>query len=461
MNTLGLAQRHVLLRKASSTKGGEWHGPCPWCGGKDRFHVWPEQDGGRGTYWCRSCGKGGDAIQFLRDCDGMTFKEACDYLNIRIDEKQTGKPDATPHEYQPREPQTPVELWQEKAEKFITWAQERLKENRDAIDWLAARGISAEAAAKYRLGWNPGEDGKDIYRARKTWGLPDILKENGRPKALWLPVGLVIPYCPPLAGVQSGGGVSRIRIRRPEGEPRYYVLPGSSSRTMLLEESRKAFVVVESELDAIACASACGLTGAIATGSLESKPDAAAYAVLKNAKQILNALDFGDQGGGKEAARRAMKWWKEQFGDQCDRWPVPKGKDPGEAYASGIDLGAWIKGGLWPVLRLEETKGSPSTAPARKNAATAKPGGPSEADMADIAAERGLSPLVVELWQLLRKNPAVKIINRKEGGFSLLRNGKPGVGGRIHELITREPVVFDFILEHEDEEINGRNLIKP
>lgn len=453
MNTLGLAQRHVLLRKASSTKGGEWHGPCPWCGGVDRFHVWPEQDGGRGTYWCRSCGKGGDAIQFLRDCEGMTFKEACDYLNIKVDEKQNSKQDAAPHEYRPREPQTPAELWREKAEKFIAWAQERLQENRDAIGWLAARGISAGAAAKYRLGWNPGEDGKDIYRARKTWGLPDILKENGKHKALWLPVGLVIPQ-------MSGGVVSRVRIRRPEGEPRYYVLPGSSSATMLLEEGRKAFVVVESELDAIACAAATDLAGAVALGTLEGKPDAAAYRTLKGATQILNALDFGDEGGGKEAARRAMKWWKEQFGDQCDRRPVPKGKDPGEAYALGIDLGAWIKGGLWPVLRLEEKKDSQSIAPARKNAATGKTGGPSDAEMAAIVADCGLSPLIAELWQLLRRNPAVKIINRPDH-FTIMRGSKPGVGGRIQDLILREPAVRDYILDHQAEEIDYRNLITP
>ena len=47
------------LRKASTTKGGEWHGPCPGCGGDDRFHVWPEQKDG-GTYWCRGCNKAGD-----------------------------------------------------------------------------------------------------------------------------------------------------------------------------------------------------------------------------------------------------------------------------------------------------------------------------------------------------------------------------------------------------------------
>ena len=34
------------VRKASGSKGGEWHSPCPLCGGEDRFSVFPEQEGG-------------------------------------------------------------------------------------------------------------------------------------------------------------------------------------------------------------------------------------------------------------------------------------------------------------------------------------------------------------------------------------------------------------------------------
>lgn len=450
MNVLALAQQHVQLRKASATKGGEWHGPCPWCGGRDRFHVWPEQ-GGQGTYWCRSCGKGGDAIQFLRDYSGMTFKEACDYLNIRVDEKQYRKPDTTPREFQPREPQTPAQLWQEKAEKFTAWAQEQLRNNDTVLAWLAARGISREAAVKYRLGWNPGEDGKDIYRQRKAWGLPEIVKENGRPKALWLPIGLVIPQI-------TGGAVQRVRIRRPEGDPRYYVLPGSSSATMIIEETRAAFIIVESELDAVACASSGTLAGAVATGSLEGKPDAAAFAILKNAKQVLNALDFGDEGGGKEAAKRAVKWWAEHFPKTNTRWPVPQGKDPGEAYQSGTDLEEWIRKGLWPVVLLAEKKAGPSPVPHRENATTALPDMPSEKEIADIAAARGLSPQIAELWALLRRNPAVKIINKPDR-FALMRGNKPGVGGRIQQLVLCVPDVTDYILAHPDQEIDYRNFI--
>lgn len=452
MNVLALAQKHVQLRKVANTKGGEWQGPCPWCGGNNRFHVWPEQNVGRGTYWCRSCDKGGDAIKFLRDHDGMTFKEACDFLNIKMDEKKEyTKPDMQPYKYQPREPQIPSELWKIKAEKFTSWAQEQLKQNADVLSWLSARGIPVASAEKYRLGWNPGEEGKDIYRYRKAWGLPEIIKENGKPKSLWLPIGLVIPQI-------TGGSIHRIRIRRPEGDPRYYVLPGSSSATMILEDKREAFVVVESELDAIACASSGELAGAVATGSLEGKPDADTFSVLKNAKQILNALDYGDQGGGKAAAERAIKWWSGQFGDRCDRWPVPKGKDPGEAFASGIPLEKWIKSGLPPVVLLMEKKAVPSIAPAKENATAGKPGLPSEREMTDIVAARGLSPEIAELWVLLRRNPTVRIINTQER-FAIMRGNKPGAGGRIQQLVLSVPAVTDYILAHPAEEVTWENIM--
>lgn len=34
------------IKKASARCGGEYHSPCPKCGGKDRFCVFPEQPGG-------------------------------------------------------------------------------------------------------------------------------------------------------------------------------------------------------------------------------------------------------------------------------------------------------------------------------------------------------------------------------------------------------------------------------
>ena len=68
MNILDQLQADAItVKKVSSTKGGEYASPCPWCGGTDRFIIWP----GQGRYFCRMCGKKGDFIQYLIEFDAL------------------------------------------------------------------------------------------------------------------------------------------------------------------------------------------------------------------------------------------------------------------------------------------------------------------------------------------------------------------------------------------------------
>jgi hypothetical protein len=59
-----------LKRQAPSSP--EFEGPCPRCGGKDRFSV----NIRKGVWNCRFCGKGGDSIDLLRHMRGLSFIEA-------------------------------------------------------------------------------------------------------------------------------------------------------------------------------------------------------------------------------------------------------------------------------------------------------------------------------------------------------------------------------------------------
>ena len=72
LSILELAGQDIELKRVASTHGGEYHGPCPGCGGEDRFIIWPAT----GRYWCRQCDRKGDAIQFLRDFHGYSFPDA-------------------------------------------------------------------------------------------------------------------------------------------------------------------------------------------------------------------------------------------------------------------------------------------------------------------------------------------------------------------------------------------------
>jgi putative DNA primase/helicase len=49
------------------------HGPCPICGGKDRFRF--DDKGGKGSYYCSGCGAG-DGFNLLQKLNGWSFAEA-------------------------------------------------------------------------------------------------------------------------------------------------------------------------------------------------------------------------------------------------------------------------------------------------------------------------------------------------------------------------------------------------
>ena len=70
---LAVAQRYGALKRAGA---GEHVGPCPVCGGKDRFSVNVKKQ----LWNCRGCGKGGDAIALVRHVDGVTFAQAVERL---------------------------------------------------------------------------------------------------------------------------------------------------------------------------------------------------------------------------------------------------------------------------------------------------------------------------------------------------------------------------------------------
>jgi hypothetical protein len=56
--------------------GDEYVGPCPVCGGDDRFAVHTKKN----LFNCRGCNTGGDAIQFVQHLDKVDFKTACETL---------------------------------------------------------------------------------------------------------------------------------------------------------------------------------------------------------------------------------------------------------------------------------------------------------------------------------------------------------------------------------------------
>ena len=55
------------------------NGPCPSCGGDDRFIVWFDHD----EYFCRQCGIKGNLIEYMIQFHNMTVAEACKYVDYK------------------------------------------------------------------------------------------------------------------------------------------------------------------------------------------------------------------------------------------------------------------------------------------------------------------------------------------------------------------------------------------
>jgi hypothetical protein len=267
----------------------------------------------------------------------MTFQEAAFFLGREIPPPSplSGSRTGRKPQWEPRVTAAPGDLWQARARQLVAdgiynlWAPQ----GKNMVDFLLnERGLTEATIKKFLLGFLP----LDRYAAAPEWGLEEILKENGQPKKLWIPMGLSIPLC-------HGDQVLRVRIRRPEpGDgPRYYLLRGSDTRAMVLGQDKGVYVLVESELDAILLAQEAGdLVGVVALGNAQARPDTEAMEALGHSRLILVALDDDDAG-----AQEAQGWWKSHF-CQANRWPPLGGKDPGDMLKAGRSLRTWIEAGL-------------------------------------------------------------------------------------------------------------------
>lgn len=336
MNLLDIINQETSLKWTASSCGGEYAGPCPVCGGKDRFRVWPNHPRGTGgKYWCRGCGEKGDAIDYLRTL-GLSFAEAREALGLRVDYKFNNSAVSQGLNWQPYTI-TPAEYgWSEMAGKIVDACHWNLLASSEGLALTTERGFSMETVKANRLGWNP----HNHYDQMVSWGLvPENNPKTGRPFKVCLAAGLVIPT------FHDGNCVS-IKVRRQDWHeadhlPKYMAVRGSERGPMALGcELGKPVVVVESELDAILVNQEVGEhVGAMALRTAKGKPDDIAHAMLLVSPRILVSLDYDDAG------REATAWWFEHY-EQAQYWPVPKCKDPGEYCQSGGNLRRWIMQGL-------------------------------------------------------------------------------------------------------------------
>jgi len=317
VNLLRLIQAHGFSpQKVSSSNGGEYHSPCPACGGKDRFSI----QIGKNRYFCRQCRRTGDSIQFLRDFEGKSFKDAKQSVGHDFDvflEKMEIR------DFCDRE------CWSKRAMRFIRDCHRMLQRNQEALAIIQKRGITLDSINRYGLGWN----GQARWEDPADWGF------KIESKKVYLPAGIVIPS-------QDRDIVVKVKIRRAawkQGDkfPKYFEMRGSQQQVLLLGQTvNLPTMILESELDAILLAQMAGdLCNFIALGGAMKRPDEQTNVLLKKSSLILYSLDDD------EAGHRSYNWWRSRY-PHLRIWVAAGFKSPGDAYLGGIDLRGWIEAGI-------------------------------------------------------------------------------------------------------------------
>lgn len=315
---LALTGRDTTLKKVSSTNGGEWAGPCPFCGGRDRFRVWPNAD--RPSWWCRQCKRNGDAIAYLVERGKLTPQEAG---RLRRDTQVSAAPFAEEPRPKPQG-RLPSETWQSRGREFVAYCQGRLwdETGAKALAWLQRRGLQPDTARYFGLGYNPA----DWWDEPPRWGLEG--------KRIWLPRGVVIPC-------EVNGVLWYVKIRRPSGKPKYVQVRGSKSALFDADDlgnENRLLLLCEGEFDAMLAKQEAGdlvdvaaLCGAARGIPVRWLPYFLPYA------RVLVAYD-GDEAGRKGAAKLAVQ------SRRVIRIAVADGGDLTDFYTSGGDLRGWLAG---------------------------------------------------------------------------------------------------------------------
>ncbi len=306
VDIVDVVDRYVPLKKA----GQNYMACCPFHKEKSpSFTVSPSKQ----FYHCFGCGAHGSAIGFVMEYQGLNFVEAvknlAEGLGMQVPEERAANPEAS---RAAREKQLSLEGALTQA---ATYYKQQLKSAVNAIGYLKGRGLTGEIAARFGLGYAPG-DWQNLASVVSDYQSPALLES-----------GLVIE------AEDSGRRYDRFRdrvmfpIRNQrgaiigfggrvigKGEPKYL----NSPETPLFEKGRELYglyearqairnagcvLVVEGYMDVVALAQygveyAVATLGTATTGEHVRK-------LLRHADQVYFCFD-GDKAG-RKAAWRALE----------------------------------------------------------------------------------------------------------------------------------------------------------
>jgi DNA primase len=140
--------RHVELKRS----GANHMGLCPFHGEKSpSFSVnAPKQ-----FYHCFGCGAHGDAIRFLMEHSGMSFRDAVSDLAQQVGMAVPDDPTDPAEQQRALQARAHQATLSEVLERAAEHYRKQLKEHPPAIDYLKRRGLSGEIAKRFGLGYAP------------------------------------------------------------------------------------------------------------------------------------------------------------------------------------------------------------------------------------------------------------------------------------------------------------------
>jgi DNA polymerase-1 len=316
------------IARVSTSRGGQYNGPCPFCAGTDRFRIQPAQ-GHYGWFACNQCGKCGSAVDYLMLKRGMSKGQALASVGWVPTDDRTPQEGVPAHVLNARPGwEAPPAQWQTTARAFVRHCQHLLwsEEGTHARAYLSRRGLRESTIQRARLGYHP----RQAYGGPKEWG-----------RSITLYQGIIIPWF-------FEGSIWRITIRneqRADGEGRYRQLVGGSNGLYLADSLRvkRPVVMTEGEIDALSLAQECSdVVTVVATGTTQGSHTPRWVALLAQQERVLVAFDAEAKGD------TAAVWWLERL-ENAQRLR-PWWKDANQMLQDGADLRQWVTASLDPAL---------------------------------------------------------------------------------------------------------------
>lgn len=161
-----LTLSEVIGKRVRVTRAGrEFKACCPFHNEKTPSFTINDQ---KGFFHCFGCGAHGDVVGFVMRHDNLSFPEAVAFLASAagLEVPETSAEDRQRAEKQ----KTLYDL----VERACKWFESQLRETpgRAARSYLAGRGLSDDAMARFRLGFSPN-DRHALPRLLKAEGFPD------------------------------------------------------------------------------------------------------------------------------------------------------------------------------------------------------------------------------------------------------------------------------------------------